>query len=556
MATPIGPSVSDLPLRVRKMAFWLRAYDGHPTLESPVSLGEARHIVNFLTSKYTAIGASRGKSRCWFPPEWKTDNENVRKAIQRFLAGTKCLSQSDTFITWKPKLRSLPDLPIEVILVIVQGLSLRDFNALIRTTRRLHSQLNGELYVSSKTVASNHALHWGFKHDMIATVQHVFDTGTDPLEQVPGEICPLYLAIQKESINVINHLVSKGGAAAHYLNTNIVETFVTRLQSVPQYPLHFIKPPSVEALLRMGADSNKLYNNRWTMLWFAIRGKCDVTVDKLFEIGRAAPVTTEFWEMQKKPIGQSEVATKNVGTLLKYGADPNGRSEGKITALHLACALCEPDVVKLLLKAGANPNARNSRNHTPLHTAAWTCGDEDLIDALLSAPAIKINAIDNFGQTALHFAARARCEPYAQGFVEKLLESPLIEANACDSSGRTALYCAVESKNFSVARRLLQSEKVNPNAGARDKLPLLLAVRRYDFDTVKLLLESGLVNPNQQTETGMTALLQAAKNGHVLMTKMLLRAGANPDLADRTGITARRVLIRPLIQVKLPLKGV
>ncbi|CAL5873343.1 uncharacterized protein PFLUO_LOCUS7614 [Penicillium psychrofluorescens] len=552
MTTPTGPTIPDLPPRVRKLAFWLRAYDRTSTLESPVPLGEAKLIVNFVTSKYTAVGPMHAKSRHWFPSEWKRDNENVRKAIQRFLAGTKCLPQSDTFLAWKPKLRSLQDLPIEVTLVIIQELSLRDFNALIRTTRRLHKQLNGELYVRSRTVAANHALYWGFKHDMIATVQHVLDSGTDPLEQVPGDICPLYLAIQKESVNVINHLVSQGGAVAHYLNTNIVEIFVTRLQSVPQYPLHFIQPPSVEALLRMGADSNKLYNNRWTMLWFAIRGKCDVTVDKLFEIGRPATVTTESWEMQKKPIGQSEIATKNVRTLLRYEADPNGRSIGNITALHLACALCEPDIVKLLLEAGANPNARNSRNHTPLHVAAWTCGDEDLIDALLSAPAIRINATDNFGQTALHFAARARCEPYAQGFVEKLLESPFIEANARDSSGRTALYCAIESKNFGVARRLLRSEKVDPNAGARDKLPLLLAVRRYDFDTVKYLIESGLVNLNQQTETGMTALLQAAKNGHVLMTKMLLRAGANPDLADRTGITARRVLIRSLIQVKLP----
>jgi ankyrin repeat protein len=176
-----------------------------------------------------------------------------------------------------------------------------------------------------------------------------------------------------------------------------------------------------------------------------------------------------------------------------------------------------------------------------------------LIHALLSAPKIIINARDKSGQTALHIAARARCEPYARVFVKKLLEQPLINANVRDADGKTALYCALESKNFGVARRLLRSEKVNPNAGARDKFPLLLAVKkRYDLNTVESLLESGSFDLDQQTDTGMTALLHAVQNGHKFMAVLLLRAGANPDVPDRTGITARRLLMQPLVHVKFP----
>ena len=53
--------------------------------------------------------------------------------------------------------------------------------------------------------------------------------------------------------------------------------------------------------------------------------------------------------------------------LLARGADWCGATNGRQTALHLAVAMGERDLVAVLLERGADPDARDTQGNTPLH---------------------------------------------------------------------------------------------------------------------------------------------------------------------------------------------
>jgi len=95
------------------------------------------------------------------------------------------------------------------------------------------------------------------------------------------------------------------------------------------------------------------------------------------------------------------------------------------TALHVAAAAHQTDVVQALIRLGADVRARNRRGAEPLHAAAR--GDPNLprlnppaqvatIAALIAAGADP-NALDASGVAPLHKAVRARCAAAVQALI-------------------------------------------------------------------------------------------------------------------------------------------
>jgi hypothetical protein len=118
------------------------------------------------------------------------------------------------------------------------------------------------------------------------------------------------------------------------------------------------------------------------------------------------------------------------------------------TALHLASAGYQIELIRLLLAAGADPNARmNRRQSSPLHYAAdgfingpdWNEERQvHTIQTLLDAGA-QINAQDKNGASPLHRAVRTRCAAAVKYLLARGSDSTLR-----NKSGSTPFHLAVQ----------------------------------------------------------------------------------------------------------------
>lgn len=99
--------------------------------------------------------------------------------------------------------------------------------------------------------------------------------------------------------------------------------------------------------------------------------------------------------------------------LLASGADPNRRDnvsamgDGGYTALHYASLCRSPEAVRLLLQAGADPEVRSGDffGETAMHCAGRG-GNAEVIK-LLSEAGCKVDAVNCWDWTPLHYAARS-----------------------------------------------------------------------------------------------------------------------------------------------------
>lgn len=115
------------------------------------------------------------------------------------------------------------------------------------------------------------------------------------------------------------------------------------------------------------------------------------------------------------------------------------------TALHLAAAAYEPDIVKALLAHGARVDARNRRGAEPLHYASdghpdapgWDPKAQAATIAALLKAGANPNALDRSGVAPLHRAIRNRCS----AAVRALLKGGA-DAQLPNQSGSTPLQLA------------------------------------------------------------------------------------------------------------------
>jgi ankyrin repeat protein len=96
------------------------------------------------------------------------------------------------------------------------------------------------------------------------------------------------------------------------------------------------------------------------------------------------------------------------------------------TALHIAAAAYQIQLVHTLLAIGADVSAKNRRRAEPLHYAAdgipgsdaWRPAEQAAVITALIAAGADPNATDNNGATPLHRAVRTRCGAAVRALLE------------------------------------------------------------------------------------------------------------------------------------------
>jgi len=195
------------------------------------------------------------------------------------------------------------------------------------------------------------------------------------------------------------------------------------------------------------------------------------------------------------------------------------------------------------LRLGADPNAKDDpwRHESLLHVAVSNNDVESA--ALLIEYGADVNAVDNYGQSALLMARQGN-------IVEVLLENGA-DVHAKDADGHSALHeVAADSDDPRAVQLLLQhgaDVNVRTESGAT---PLHMAMDRANPEIVEALLDGG-ADPNAKTDEGSAPLhivvvgLRIDTGKKFFDTKptirLLVERGADVNAMDAEGATPLQI---------------
>ncbi|CAI4231972.1 unnamed protein product [Auanema sp. JU1783] len=254
-----------------------------------------------------------------------------------------------------------------------------------------------------------------------------------------------------------------------------------------------------------------------------------------------------------------------VDLFLQNGADVTiGDKKGR-TAAHWAAIGAKTQVFNLLLKAGIDINVDTYDKQTPLHYAAMSSSME-MVGVISAHVDTLINAVDNKGYTAVHYAAAdggldmikelvaagAKLDiPADDGttplhvavkYADRSITNYIItnlsvkRINDITKNGATALHLACLSEDYKKAMKLL-SVGARVDAKCWDgSTPLHYACLNNQYILINAFLQAGC-DINAKMTNGITPLHVAAMHCSVEAIDLLINLGAKIDMKDENGIT-------------------
>uniref|UniRef100_A0A5S6Q9I7 ANK_REP_REGION domain-containing protein n=1 Tax=Trichuris muris TaxID=70415 RepID=A0A5S6Q9I7_TRIMR len=230
---------------------------------------------------------------------------------------------------------------------------------------------------------------------------------------------------------------------------------------------------------------------------------------------------------RKKSALHCAVLTGNLAAvemLLHEGANPNLRDIDGSTPVHFAAIMDDLRMFTALVEAGGDVEARDGNRRTAL-LIACALGNLQIVNYLLDNCTVDVTVRDINGNTALHLY-----ELYPLSLCKKLV-SMGVSVTAVNSSGQSTLHLYVN---------WLTREDIGSH-------------RADCYRCLYWLLLNG-ADPNQRSlYYPCYPLSMAVCNRDLIAVSMMLSFGANPDLRDTMGRTPASLAIRtknvPILQL-------
>lgn len=232
---------------------------------------------------------------------------------------------------------------------------------------------------------------------------------------------------------------------------------------------------------------------------------------------------------------------QSVDLMLQYNALVDGYTRGisPKTPLLIAAEHGHKDIAETLLAKGANPLKTDAQGRSPLHLAAHN-GNDALVKLLLEQPGVNVNAVDDFGRTALHHACLREKDDAA-----KALLAAGAQADLYDKNGFTPLQLAVHMGNTDLLPVFAawQGDKADWNTQTAEKKESLLhlAVHHGMEAPVRKLIDLGadICAVNQKGQSPLHIAI-ADNNSNIadMLLKEMDKKNIHPDsLTDKDGNT-------------------
>ena len=377
------------------------------------------------------------------------------------------------------------------------------------------------VFVLLTTTSFAGPIHDAADNGDLAGVQAELDKGADVNAKDNDGWTPLHIAASKNHREIVELLIAKGAdvnATGESSSVFIWQGGFT--------PLHYVAVNGhkeiLELLISEGADVNAKADNGLTPRDWAIN-RSHTKIANLLRTYGGKTSSIHFG------VGDGDLA--GVQALLDAGAEVNAKDENGWAPLHRAAYGGHEEIAELLISEGADVNAKDNSGYTPLDLAirnerfetidllrthggktvtifvVVTNGDLAGVQAHLDA-GVEVNAKDNGGWTALHYAAW-----HGRKEIVELLISKGADVNAKDNSGYTPLDRSTKRKHTEIAD-LLRTHGGKTGA-------IFVVVKNDDLTGVQALLDAG-VDVNAKDENGWTALHYAIRHGQKEIAELLI----------------------------------
>jgi len=280
----------------------------------------------------------------------------------------------------------------------------------------------------------------------------------------------------------------------------------------------------IQYLLEKGADieakSDSNYKNKSGLLIAAEKGFVDSV--RVFVENNSNLDVTDSDNQTALMLSSINGYLDIVEFLLNKNADTNVVDGYGRTALIYAIVYGNSNIAKKIIEKGTNVNICDHRGATPLIEAAYK-GNFEIVNLLLSQPAIKVDKPDINGITALMQA----CE---SGYIEivKLLLDKNVNILLEDNKKRNALYYAEKGKHTDILNLL--------NSKVENFFQTIEALKNNNTEQANIMLQT-IENIDIQDNSGLTLLMAAAFYSNQEIAFKLLKKGANIHLTNKNNAT-------------------